>query len=67
MGPWSGDKNSRKFLRRAYAEVTASVWNSYAPRHSYQARREPMLDLVLFAAFALICLYIAYERLSNRL
>jgi hypothetical protein len=33
----------------------------------YQARREPMLDLVLFAAFALICLYIAYERLTHRL
>jgi hypothetical protein len=61
------EKTSRKLLRRSYAEGTASVWNSYASRHSYQARREPMFDLVLFAAFALICLYIAYERLSNRL
>jgi hypothetical protein len=32
-----------------------------------EARREPMLDLALFIGFALICLYIAYERLSNRL
>jgi len=26
-----------------------------------------MLDLILFGGFALFCLYIAYERLSNRL
>ena len=26
-----------------------------------------MLDLALFLGFALLCLYIAYERLSNRL
>ena len=26
-----------------------------------------MLDLALFAGFVLLCLYIAYERLSNRL
>jgi len=26
-----------------------------------------MLDLVLFGAFALFCLYIAYERLTHRL
>jgi len=25
-----------------------------------------MLDLALFLGFALLCLYIAYERLSNR-
>ena len=28
---------------------------------------KPMLDLALFAGFVLLCLYIAYERLSNRL
>jgi len=26
-----------------------------------------MLDLILIGGFALFCLYIAYERLSNRL
>ena len=36
--------------------------------HSYKARRETMLDLaLLFVGFVLLCLFIAYERLCNRL
>lgn len=36
--------------------------------HSYKARRETMLDLaLLFAGFVLLCLFITYERLCNRL
>ena len=55
--------------------------NSYARRYAkppgtsriptsfgslYLPRREPMLDLALFLGFALLCLYVAYERLCNR-
>ena len=32
-----------------------------------RARRAPMLDLALLIGFALVCLVIVYERLTNRL
>ena len=38
-----------------------------AAAHSLNARSEPMLDLALFVGFALVCLFIAYERLCKRL
>jgi hypothetical protein len=33
----------------------------------YRGEEGAMLDLVLFVGFVLLCLYIAYERLTHRL
>jgi len=33
----------------------------------HQSEESAMLDLVLFGGFVLLCLYIAYERLTYRL
>jgi hypothetical protein len=32
-----------------------------------QARSGPMVDIALYIGFVLMCLYIAYERLTHRL
>ena len=31
------------------------------------SRRVPMIDLALYAGFVLLCLFVAYERLTHRL
>jgi hypothetical protein len=54
-----------EFICFAYAEPPALVSNSYALRLSPPSRRKAMLDLVLFLGFALLCGYIAYERLCK--
>ena len=55
-----------RILCSLYAKPPGDVSNSYVARSSYLPRREPMLDLALFLGFALLCLYVAYERLCNR-
>jgi hypothetical protein len=55
-----------RFLCWRYAEPPRGVSNSYVVRFTSLSRREPMLDLALFLGFALLCLYVAYERLCNR-
>ena len=55
-----------RFICRRYAALPGDVSISYALGASYAARREPMLDLALFLGFALLCVYVAYERLCNR-
>jgi hypothetical protein len=58
--------NPLRFICSFYAEPPWDLSKSYVVASSYLPRREPMLDLALFLGFALLCLYIAYERLSNR-
>jgi len=55
-----------RILCSRYAKPPGDLSNSYVVRPSYLARREPMLDLALFLGFALLCLYVAYERVCNR-
>lgn len=55
-----------RFICSAYGAPPGDVSNSYVVVASYPARRETMLDLALFFGFALLCVYIAYERLCNR-
>jgi hypothetical protein len=55
-----------EFICSTYVERAADVSNSYALRLSPPSRRKAMLDLVLFIGFALLCAYIAYERLGKR-
>jgi hypothetical protein len=55
-----------RILCSRYAKPPGDVSNSYVVRVTYPPRSEPMLDLALFLGFALLCLYVAYERLCNR-
>jgi hypothetical protein len=54
------------FICSPYAGSPRGASKSYAVHSSYMPRSEPMLDLALFLGFALVCLYVAYERLCNR-
>ena len=56
----------RRFICSPYAASRRDLSNSYVVGAFYLARRETMLDLALFLGFALLCVYIAYERLCNR-
>lgn len=55
-----------RFICWPYAELPRDVSNSYVGRFTSLPRREPMLDIALFLGFALLCLYVGYERLCNR-
>jgi hypothetical protein len=55
-----------RFICSRYAPPRRDLSNSYVVGASYLARREAMLDLALFFGFALLCVYITYERLCNR-
>jgi hypothetical protein len=63
MPSWRG----LQFLWSPYATLRPQASNSYAMRLSNWTRREPMLDIAIFIGFVLFCLYIAYERLCDRL
>jgi hypothetical protein len=58
-----------KFLRRAYVHPQSSRSKSYAPApHMLIIKEGPMLDLLfLGGGVALLCLMIAYARLTNRI
>ena len=57
-----------KILCRAYIPACSPVSISYGGRsHLRDERRVSMLDFVLFASFAAVCLYIGYERLTRRI
>lgn len=58
-----------KFLCRAYAHPPSSRSKSYAPAsHMLFIKEGPMLDLLfLGGGVALLCLMIAYARLTNRI
>ena len=58
-----------KFLCRAYAHPPSSRSKSYAPAsHMLVIKEGPMLDLLfLGGGVALLCLMIAYARLTNRI
>jgi hypothetical protein len=58
-----------KFLCRAYAQPPSSRSKSYAPApHMRVIKESPMLDLLFLAGgVALLCLMIAYARLTNRI
>lgn len=63
---WTSVGAFPRLICSSYAAPSGDVSNSYVVVASYPARRETMLDLALFFGFALLCVYIAYERLCNR-
>ena len=59
---------SSEFLCGSYIGVSPSGSNSNVPWLFHPGRGEgSMLDFALSVGFAFFCLFIAYERLSNRL
>ena len=65
----SGNDASAKFLCRSYAHLLRSGSKSYAMATLYAAAKQsPMLDLLfLGGGFLLLCLMIAYARLTNQI
>jgi hypothetical protein len=57
----------REALWNSYVEASEAGSISYGKRTFYWAKEGVMLELALFAAFVLLCLYLAYERLTHRL
>ena len=54
-------------LWNSYAEASEFGSISYGKRTFYCAKEGVMLEFALFTAFALLCLYLAYERRTHRL
>jgi hypothetical protein len=56
-----------RFICSAYGELAADVSNSYPIRPSCAGWSKAMFDLILLLGFALLCAYIAYERMCHRI